>query len=123
MPPSDLDYPEFPKTTTPASESALLHNCMKDRMLAIAKDLYSLTGLSRLNKEDIFKAVYNHMLTIDDCDQCDGDCNPIAHEFPPYTVTTPETSLLRTPQPKRWYRYCQWKARSTSEFLIKENTI
>ena len=91
------EYPIFPKTTTPATEAALLHNCTKERMLAIAKDLFGLTGLSRLNKDVIFKAVFDHMLGITECVQCEGQCRPVVHEFPPYTATTP----VSTPSPTR----------------------
>ena len=48
------EYPQFPKTATPSGEAAVLHNCTKERMLAIAKDLYKMTGISRANKDVVF---------------------------------------------------------------------
>ena len=61
-----IEYPAFPKTTTPANEPAVLHNCTKERMLAIAKDLYGLTGFSRQNKDVVFHTVYQtpRMITV-----------------------------------------------------------
>ena len=93
------EYPTFPKTTTPAGESAVLHNCTKERMLAIAKDLFGMTGISRQNKDAGFQAVFDHMQTITDCVQCEGQCMPLSHEFPPYTEKTPDNSP--SPSPRR----------------------
>ena len=79
----------------------MLHNCTKERMLAIAKDLYGLTGFSRQNKDVVFKAVYGHMLTQAECVQCEGQCRPQAHLFPPYTEKTPDSSPESSPDPNR----------------------
>ena len=53
-------------------EDALLQDCGERRMKVIAKD-YALTGYSSLTKEQVFKLVFNHMLTVQDCTPCDGD--------------------------------------------------
>ena len=92
------EYPQFPKTTTPAGEAAVLHNCTKERMLAIGKDFFGITGISRQNKDVVFHAVYDHMLTVTDCVQCEGQCQPRAHQFPPYTEKTPEKSPDTSPE-------------------------
>ena len=81
----------------------MLHNCTKERMLAIGKDFFGITGISRQNKDVVFQTIYNHMLTVAVCVQCEGQCQPQAHEFPPYTEKspekTPETSPERSPRP------------------------
>ena len=42
-----------------------------------------MPNVSGMNKEPLFRQIYNHMLTIDDCSQCGGNCNPMSHLFPP----------------------------------------
>ena len=72
------------------SEPAVLSRCTHARMQSIAKDVYVLSGVSRLTKEPLYHAIYNHMLTIEDCEQCKGNCNPVSHSFLPLLeITSP----------------------------------
>ena len=41
-------------------------------MKSIAKD-YALTGYSSIPKEQVFKMLFNHMLTMQDCTICGGE--------------------------------------------------
>ena len=67
-------------------------------MKHIAKE-FSLTGYSGMQKEPLFKMLFNHMLTIIDCTICGGDCNPLTHKFPA-TEAPPSSHSDKTPSPK-----------------------
>ena len=49
---------------------SLLQNCSKERMMHIAKEIYKLPNASSLNKEPLYHAIFNHMLTIQVCTHC-----------------------------------------------------
>ena len=73
---------------------SLLQNCSKERMLVIAKQL-QIPNTNNLTKEPLYHAVFNHMLTIQDCALCVWDCDPTKHVFPPcllYTSPSPRDS-------------------------------
>ena len=59
------EYPPLAEGSDRASnnEIAILQKCTHARMQIIAKDVYQLGGVSRLTKEPLYKAIYNHMLT------------------------------------------------------------
>ena len=59
---------------------SLLQDCSKDRMLAISKQ-FLIPNTNTLTKEPLYHAVFDHMLTIPDCIQCGGDCDPTKHVF------------------------------------------
>ena len=106
----DGDTPTYPQLAEKGStannwEPAALHNCTKERMLAIAKD-FELENTSGLNKVPLFKAIYNHMLTVQACTICEGDCNPTEHLFPancapPAKETAPTPTNVTTPRGSR----------------------
>ena len=89
------EYPELPANPLKAWECAPLHMCSSRRMLQIGKD-FGLTGISSLQKADLFIRVYDHMFQIDECPTCEGTCSPTNHMFPPTQekpdATTPDTS-------------------------------
>ena len=70
---------------------SLLQNCSKDRMLFISKQ-FLIPNTNSLTKEPLYHAVFDHMLTIQDCSQCGGSCDPKNHVFhcnePPAYLTT-----------------------------------
>ena len=55
---------------------SLLQNCSKERMLIIAKQFLITTSAS-LTKEPLYHALFNHMLTIQDCTVCGGNVTPL----------------------------------------------
>ena len=59
---------------------SLLQNCFKDRMLRISKQ-FLIPKTNRLTRESLYHAVFDHMLTIQDCTQCGGNCDPTKHVF------------------------------------------
>ena len=65
-------------------------------MKQIAKD-FALTGYSNLQKEPLFKFLFNHMLTVQDCGVCGGDCDPLTHKFP--AIEAPPTGARKSPSP------------------------
>ena len=78
---SDSDkYPPLADSSCIAKnwQDALLQDCGERRMKQIAKD-YGLSGYSGMQKEPLFKLLFNHMLTIQDCVPCDGDCLSLIH--------------------------------------------
>ena len=92
------DYPPLADPNNIAKNwmDALLQNCGVPRMKLIAAD-YGLTGYSRMAKEDLFKLLFNHMLTLQECEVCQGDCDPNGHIFkateaPPENVSPPPTA-------------------------------
>ena len=90
------EYPELPANPLKGWECAPLHMCSSRRMLQIGKD-YGLTGISSLQKADLFIRVYDHMFQIDECPTCEGTCRPTDHMFPPIQEkpdgnVTPDTS-------------------------------
>ena len=62
-------------------EPAALHNFTKERMLNIAR-AFELANTLSLNKDPLFRAIYDHMLTVQDCTICRGECQPTDHLFP-----------------------------------------
>ena len=60
-------------------------------MKAIAKD-FGLTGYSSITKEQVFKMLFNHMTTVEDCGICQGDCDPLKHIFPATEEAPPSHS-------------------------------
>ena len=59
---------------------SLLQNCSKDRMLVISKQ-FLIPNTNLLTKKPLYHAVFYHMLTIQDCIQCGGNCDPTKHVF------------------------------------------
>ena len=77
------DYPTIVASneTANAWDPVPLHECTSDRMLLIGRDTYGMTGLSQMNKAQRFKALYDHMFQIENCEFCDaGSYNPTTHE-------------------------------------------
>ena len=75
-------YPPLVDSNNPATEWAesLLQNCSEDRMLLIAKK-YLVPNSNTLTKEVLYHTVFDHMLSVQDCTQCGGNCDPMNHIF------------------------------------------
>ena len=86
---------------------ATLPECGGLRLTIIAK-AYGLSGFAKLNKEPLYHLIYDHMLTVEDCEQCKGDCNPTKHNFPPIEVAPPEATTSPV---------LQWRTRKGSKAL------
>ena len=91
-------YPPITDSSSIAKNwmDALLQDCGERRMKQIAKD-FALTGYSNLQKEPLFKFLFNHMLTVQDCGVCGGDCDPLTHKFP--AIEAPPTGARKSPSP------------------------
>ena len=77
-----IKYPPLADSHNLAKDWAesLLQNCSKDRMLLIAKK-YLVTNTNTVTKEALYHAVFDHMLLVQDCTQCGGNCDPMSHIF------------------------------------------
>ena len=97
--PTDTVYPTLadPNSTAKAWEPAPLHMCTAARMASIAKDFDLSRDIYTLNKEPLFHAVYNHMMTVQSCTTCKGDCNPTEHIFPATEAPPKDRVPPRTP--------------------------
>ena len=99
-------YPTLadPNSTAKAWEDAPLHMCTAARMSAIAKDFELSRDIYTLNKEPLYHAIYNHMLTQQECESCKGNCNPTEHIFPdleapPNKERVPPRAPVTSPPP------------------------
>ena len=85
-------YPNLVDPCLKNWEAATLNQCSSRRLATIAGE-YGLQGYSRLSKEDVFMLIYDHMLTEQECEVCDGlQCNPTEHVFQPHEVSPTSTS-------------------------------
>ena len=74
------DYPPLAKQGNCAKDwdPSLPQNCTSNRLRSIARNFDGISA--RLNKPELFKALYNAMLEVQDCDICTGgDCDPATH--------------------------------------------
>ena len=63
-------------------DNALLQHCTVRRMREIAKQFDAVDH--KLNKSDLFKAIFDAMTDSQDCRTCpQGNCAPRTHYFPP----------------------------------------
>ena len=92
-------YPNLadPGNTAKAYEDAPLHRCTAARMVIIAKDYDLPRDIYTLNKEPLFHAIYDHMLTDQGCTTCLGNCKPTEHIFPALEAPPKERTTPRTP--------------------------
>ena len=78
------DYPPLAKQNKCAKDwdFSLLQNCTSNRLRHIARSYENV--LAKLNKPEMYTALYQAMLEVQDCNVCNGcDCNPATHQFPP----------------------------------------
>ena len=68
-------------------------------MQAIALQ-YSLPNTTSLTKEPLYRAVFDHMQTIQDCVQCRGECDPAKHMFLPSKEAPTDRSPDSSPSAK-----------------------
>ena len=78
------EYQAFPEGN-PAKdwETAPLHMCSKKRMDFIAKELYKIPETAKLTKDPLYRAIFDHMLTEQECATCVAACRPDIHPFLP----------------------------------------
>ena len=88
VPPGGLDNGDYPQVASGAKDcakdfdSALLQHCTVRRMREIAKKFDGVDY--KLNKTDLFKAIFDAMTDSQDCRICpQGNCVPTTHYFPP----------------------------------------
>ena len=71
---------------------ALLKECSAKRLTSIAKEHYPGCD-PKANKPEKFQHIHDSMLDEQDCEICNGNCNPATHYFPP-----------SAPPPQGWKR-------------------
>ena len=91
-----VDYPPANPTNAKNWEPALLNACSSRRLLMIAAE-FELTGYSRLHKEELFRFIYDHMLTEQECTVCEGRCVPTEHVFQPHEAVPTSQSQNGAP--------------------------
>jgi len=75
----------------------LLKNLTIPQIVKIAKDVYGLDDLNtKQRKEIIIAKVRETMLLEEDCDTCDGKCDPDSHAFLPQQFILTETPVNST---------------------------
>ena len=89
-------YPSLVDPCLKNWEAATLNQCSSRRLGTIASE-YGLTGYSRMPKEEVFMLIYDHMLTEQECEVCDGQCNPAEHLFQPHEAVPTSTSTNKGP--------------------------
>ena len=91
---TDNDYPPMADSSNIAKDwmDALLQDCGERRMKRIAKD-FGLTGYSHMKKEELFRFLFNHMQTVQNCLTCQDNCDPNEHMFKA-TELPPEGAII-----------------------------
>ena len=89
-------YPPPNATLAKSWEPACLNACSSKKLLAIAGE-YDLSGYSRLHKEELFRFIYDHMLTKQECTVCEGQCRPNTHLFQPHEAVPTSVSQSGVP--------------------------
>ena len=91
IPPDESATGDYPQVASGAKDcakdfdNALLQHCTVRRMREIAKDYEGVD--CKLNKGELFKAVFDAMTDSQDCRTCpQGNCEPRTHYFPPMTL-------------------------------------
>ena len=88
------EYQAFPEGN-PAKDwqTVPLHMCSKKRMDFIAKEIYKIPETSKLSKDPLYRAIFDHMLQEQECTTCASSCRPDVHPFLPIEDPPTEGSL------------------------------